>query len=107
MKHFGFRDHGSAVLRCHQDGAPHAGAISRREILTSLATIGLAAMLPSELLLGCPANAKPKRIDVHHHIMPPRYLSLARERIVAAAGATRDVSVLMDWTPARSIEEMD
>ena len=107
MKHFGFADHGSAVLRGHQDCAPRADAISRREILTSLATIGLAAMLPSELLFGCPANAKPKRIDVHHHIVPPRYLSLARERIVAAAGATRDVSVLMDWTPARSIEEMD
>ena len=87
MKHFGFADHGSAVLRGHQDCAPRAGAISRREILTSLATLSVAAMLPGELLFGCPANAKPKRIDVHHHIVPPRYLSLARERIVAAAAA--------------------
>ena len=39
--------------------------------------------------------------------MPPRYVSLTRERILAAAGATRDASVLLDWTPAKAIEEMD
>jgi len=45
------------------------------------------------------------RIDVHHHILPPRYLASARTRIAEVAGEF--ASQVLDWTPARSIEAMD
>ena len=48
------------------------------------------------------------RIDVHHHIVPPRYLREARDAVVAQGGG--DPAVLNDilgWTPQKSIETMD
>ncbi len=53
------------------------------------------------------AGSRPQRIDVHHHIIPPRYLvALGQERLGAAAAASvwQRISA---WTPERSIEEMD
>jgi predicted TIM-barrel fold metal-dependent hydrolase len=45
------------------------------------------------------------RIDTHHHILPPTYLAEERERILEAAGpATAGV---LDWSPARALEELD
>jgi predicted TIM-barrel fold metal-dependent hydrolase len=45
------------------------------------------------------------RIDTHHHILPPIYLAEERERILEAAWpATAGV---LDWSPARALEEMD
>jgi hypothetical protein len=52
-----------------------------------------------------PGGAKPNRIDVHHHILPPAYLLRARERILAISD--RDHSALLSWTPARAVEELD
>jgi 6-methylsalicylate decarboxylase len=46
----------------------------------------------------------PSRIDVHHHILPPRYVAEvgdARIGPLIVAGRTPD------WSPARSIEAMD
>jgi len=43
-------------------------------------------------------------VDVHHHLVPPAWLS---ERYAAIAATNRRVSLLSDWTPERSIEEMD
>lgn len=43
-------------------------------------------------------------VDVHHHLVPPAWLS---ERYEAIAATNRRVSLLSDWTPERSIEEMD
>jgi predicted TIM-barrel fold metal-dependent hydrolase len=110
MKPFHFSKHGAAIAEAGQDCVSNEYVISRRELLISLATLGAVAMLPGKLMAGIAPllpGARSGRIDVHHHIMPPRYLSLARERIIAAAGATRDVSVLTDWTPAKAVEEMD
>lgn len=43
-------------------------------------------------------GAKPRRIDVHHHITPPAYLS---ELAAKLHGPVKD------WTPARTVEDMD
>jgi predicted TIM-barrel fold metal-dependent hydrolase len=52
------------------------------------------------------APAAAHRIDVHHHILPQRYLEAAGiERI--AAQSPRQSHVAIGWTPAQSIEEMD
>ncbi|MGN6867577.1 MAG: amidohydrolase family protein, partial [Solirubrobacteraceae bacterium] len=42
-------------------------------------------------------------IDVHHHILPPRFVSERRDEILYFA---RDPAVLK-WTPARSLEQLD
>lgn len=42
-------------------------------------------------------------IDVHHHILPPRFVAERREEILYYA---RDPAVL-DWTPARALEQLD
>ena len=44
------------------------------------------------------------RIDVHHHVLPPFYQEEARARIEATAVGFPQ---LFQWTPARSLEEMD
>lgn len=44
--------------------------------------------------------AKPHRIDVHHHFSPPQWLAEVKgNELLQRANA--------DWTPARSIEDMD
>ena len=45
-------------------------------------------------------QAKPGRIDVHHHLCPPQYL-------VEASKSVSLFPALQDWTPQRSIDDMD
>jgi predicted TIM-barrel fold metal-dependent hydrolase len=82
---------------------------SRREFLKTVAIVGAGAMLSASRLIAedhlPTGGAKPNRIDVHHHILPPPYMLRARERILAISD--RDHSALLNWTPARAIEEMD
>ena len=46
------------------------------------------------------AGGKPYRIDVHHHYIPPKYYETISDRIPLRP-------VLRDWTPARTLEDMD
>lgn len=73
------------------------GNPSRRGFLTGLAALGAGAMLP-----GCASTpavaAKPHRIDIHHHIMPPAYVEELIKR-----GQPRPPQ----WSVQRSIEDMD
>jgi len=46
------------------------------------------------------ATGKPHRIDVHHHFAPPAWLSHVAGRELLQKANT-------EWTPARSIEDMD
>jgi len=53
------------------------------------------------------SNATPHRIDVHHHIVPPRYLAdVGVDRVFRQALPPLKKQV-MAWTPEKSIEEMD
>jgi len=45
-----------------------------------------------------------RRIDTHHHILPPSYAKEAREGLLTVAPTN---PALFDWTPRRAIEEMD
>lgn len=58
--------------------------------LAALAVSGARAQTP----------AKPHRIDVHHHFAPPAWLAEVRGREMLQRANT-------EWTPARSIEDMD
>ncbi len=52
-----------------------------------------------------PQPPKPAhRIDVHHHILPPKYLEVARDRLLSFAP---NFAQVLNWTPAQSIAQMD
>jgi predicted TIM-barrel fold metal-dependent hydrolase len=72
-------------------------AAPRREFLGMLGAVGAAAMLPGDLLAA--SKAKPFRIDVHHHLLPPGYLE--------AVGAQRQGGGGIKWSPELSVEDMD
>src|SRR2546428_4360580 len=65
--------------------------MNKREFLAALAALAAAPAWAQ-------APARGQRIDVHHHVVPPEYL--------AAIAGRRDNRV-PDWSPARSLEEMD
>jgi predicted TIM-barrel fold metal-dependent hydrolase len=48
----------------------------------------------------------PGRIDVHHHVFPPEYLKGHRDAVLAAQSPAVADAVL-NWTPERSLEQMD
>jgi predicted TIM-barrel fold metal-dependent hydrolase len=50
------------------------------------------------------AHANPRRIDVHHHMLPPDYASLTRDRILEITSG--DTAVLK-WTPEVTLEQME
>jgi predicted TIM-barrel fold metal-dependent hydrolase len=75
---------------------------SRRGFLAGLAAAAAAAALPAPAVLAQPARTL---IDTHHHFFPPDYIAMMKEyetarRIPAFPG-------VFDWTPARSLEQMD
>lgn len=49
-------------------------------------------------------SAAPHRIDVHHHILPPRWLAEEGQRM---AGRALDFNLVAQWTPSMSLEAMD
>jgi predicted TIM-barrel fold metal-dependent hydrolase len=69
--------------------------------------IGYLGALAATGALGTPAGAqpaKPLRIDTHHHIVPPKWYAAKRDEINAA---NANKQVILDWTVARDIEELD
>ncbi len=72
---------------------------ARRRLLTGTAALGALAAL------GCaapaaPGTAAPQRIDVHHHISPPPW-------VTALKAAKLDSPPVNNWTPQRSIDDLD
>lgn len=85
-----------------QSGLRH----SRREVLTSLAALGLGAALPAGVGQAQTAAAKPFRIDMHHHFMPPKYIAEEHERN-SSYSHNMPASQLSAWSPQKSLDEMD
>jgi predicted TIM-barrel fold metal-dependent hydrolase len=73
--------------------------MTRRNVLTALAATAASALLPRGGSEAQMASTQPHRIDVHHHHTPPPYL--------AAITARNIPGPVRDWTPAKSIEDMD
>ena len=76
--------------------------ISRRQALA--ATAGLAAACCTHGALGQAHDQARPLIDVHHHIFPPAYLG-ARSGEVAAR--SRGYTQVLEWTPEKSLADMD
>jgi len=73
--------------------------IARRELLAGIATLGASTLLPRGVSEAQMSATKPHRIDVHHHHTPPPY--------VAALTARNIPGPVRDWTPEKSLADMD
>jgi predicted TIM-barrel fold metal-dependent hydrolase len=87
-----------------------AASLSRRQFVTgavgaaTLAAAGLGTGFGTGLggsqALAQTADAKPYRIDVHHHLSPPTYIQAAIENNFGDG-------LLRKWTPEKSLADMD
>jgi 6-methylsalicylate decarboxylase len=77
------------------------GALNRRNFMAgaaALATVGLAE--PQRAVAQTAETTKPYRIDVHHHLSPPAY-------IAAANAGNFGEPPMKNWTPEKTLEDMD
>ena len=73
--------------------------MGRREFLAGgIAALGLGAFVAGGR--NAAAQAKPHRIDVHHHVSPPSWLDAVKK-------AQRDNPPMVNWSPQRSLDDMD
>lgn len=84
-------------------------ALSRREFVQKASVLGgMAALAPASALTMAAQTArpfgKPRRIDVHHHLLPPEYVKAVGN---AALGAPIGRDSGPSWTVADSLEAMD
>ncbi len=87
---------------------------SRREFLASLAVLGIGTVAPAGALIQqtVTPTAKPALIDLHHHILPPFYLSEVRDLLLGSWKLnSRQESYLparvLGWSPKNALAEMD
>src|SRR5579863_10455493 len=71
---------------------------NRRAVIAGL---GAAMLLPRATAA---QSKNPRRIDVHHHTVPPHLLGRIRDNLVASSPYGSEV---VKWTPAASLEQMD
>src|ERR1700726_1077911 len=102
-----FTDEGATFMSVHelgsQGGRGNHGPLSRREILSGIAALGAAAVIPKFGLAaqtGSAATARPFRIDTHHHFSVPKLIAESTAKGITQTG-------LQDWTPQKSIDQMD
>jgi predicted TIM-barrel fold metal-dependent hydrolase len=69
--------------------------MKRRNFLGHAALLGAAAAVPG---VAARAQGAGHRIDIHHHILPPSYMSVVQSRRIGTS---------VQWSPQKSIEEMD
>jgi len=73
--------------------------MGRREFVAGgIAAMGIGAFAAAGRKAA--AQAKPHRIDVHHHISPPSWLDAVKK-------AKRDNPPMVNWSPQRSLDDMD
>ena len=74
--------------------------MNRRSFLEGAVALGALAVSGTGSAPRVRAQAKPHRIDVHHHISPPTWLDAVKK-------AKLDFPPTVNWTPQKSIEDMD
>lgn len=93
--------HGYHPIGACACGQAHPFGLQRRRLLAGM---GALSALGTVGLAGCAAPATgpaaPHRIDVHHHISPPEW-------VVALKKHQQDTPPVTNWTPSRSLEDMD
>jgi predicted TIM-barrel fold metal-dependent hydrolase len=76
-----------------------ASGISRRDLLAGGAALGVTAAAGG-LAMPAFAQAKPHRIDIHHHVVPPSWL--AAMNLIG-----RSNPPLIHWSVQKTLEDMD
>jgi predicted TIM-barrel fold metal-dependent hydrolase len=96
---------------CNNSGATSISG-DRRSFISGIAAAGFSALACSSaghlmsVFAQTPVVTKKRLIDVHHHFVPPFYISENRDRI-AAAGGGRINPAYFSWTPEQAIATMD
>lgn len=87
---------------CVHEETRSTSAVTRRAVLLggAAATAGLFAPSASLQALAQPEASVAPVIDVHHHVSPPTFVSALLKHQLGERP-------MLDWTPARSIEDMD
>jgi len=83
--------------------APFSTGVARREFLASLGAIGAGSILPNAFLQAQMPTAgpvRPYRIDTHNHFSAPGF-------IAAISARHTNQRPLEQWTPGKSVEDMD
>lgn len=84
-------------------------ASPRRQFIASAAALGAARLFPLGQAFAqsrTPASAagsSPRILDVHHRLLPPKYIAAKRADILKVSA----IPEVLDWTPARSLDDMD
>lgn len=93
-------------------GAPTPVRQGRRDFICGMAALGFGAATStgvgrlSSAFAQAPAVGRPGMIDVHHHLVPPFYLTENLERITGSGGGQINPAWL-SWKPERALEAMD
>jgi predicted TIM-barrel fold metal-dependent hydrolase len=82
-------------------GLSHQPRLNRRDLLIGgAATLAFGAVQTSAFVPKAVAQAKPHRIDVHHHISPPSWIDELKKM-------KKDSPPLTNWSVQKTIEDMD
>jgi 6-methylsalicylate decarboxylase len=80
--------------------------MGRRQFLAAgLAAAASTLAAPAVRAQAPAAEPAPKRIDMHHHFLPPQYMKEEHERINFGHNLSADT--LLAWTPKESLDIMD
>ena len=88
----------SQCLCC--DLASSTSAVSRRGFVAGATALGASAVTGISFALKAQAQAKPHRIDVHHHISPPTWLDAMKK-------AKLDNPPMANWSVQKTLDDMD
>ena len=78
-----------------------AAALNRRSFMAGAAAMAAAGLGKSQSAAAQASEAtKPYRIDVHHHLSPPTYITASN------VGNFGD-PLMKNWTPEKSLQDMD
>jgi len=81
-------------------GSLTAGGLSRRQFVGGAAALAVTGFGRAGQAFAQAADAKPYRIDVHHHLSPPTYIQ-------AAVANNFGDGLLRNWTVEKSLADMD
>ncbi len=76
--------------------------LPRRSVVLGIAA-GLAALAERGAAIAQPAAQQPFRVDLHHHVIPPKWVDAARAHKPDNTWGPQ----IVGWTPSISIEQMD
>lgn len=97
--------HRNSCVHRDRTHPPTPSCLSRREFIASVAAIGaMRTAFGQSRDPGAAAGSSPRVIDVHHHLLPPKYIAAKRAEILRVASGNTEI---LKWTAARSLEDMD